>query len=255
MIIKSKKLSNIKKVNHGFFSRYGGKSNGIYKSLNLGFGSKDKKTNIIKNINIIKKKINVRSLSLVNQSHSNKIIQLNKKQTATKIGSADGIFTSLDKNAIGILTADCVPIMLASKCGKFICIVHGGWKGLYKNIIKNAVNIFKKNDIKISEIICAIGPSISQKSYEVQKDFKKKIIKEQPKLKKLFKLKNKKIHFDLKKYAVEKLLDEKVLKQNIEISKLDTYSNPKMFFSYRRSVHKKEDDYGRNISIIVKRNH
>ena len=89
----------------------------------------------------------------------------------------------------------------------------------------------------------------------MQKDFKKKIIKEKPKLKKLFKLKNKKIHFDLKKYAVEKLLDEKILKQNIEISKLDTYSNPKMFFSYRRSVHKKEDDYGRNISIIVKRNH
>ena len=255
MKIESKKIKKINNIYHGFFSRNGGVSKGIYSSLNLGFGSKDRRVDLQKNVTIIKKKSKANILNLVNQEHGNKIINLQKKNNKLKIGNADGIFTSLSNNAIGILTADCAPIIFSSKCSNFICIVHGGWKGLYKNIIKKAVNLFKKNNIKSDNIICAVGPCISQKSYEVQLSFKKKIIKNNPKFKKLFKLKNKKIYFDLKKYALEKLLNEKIKKQNIEISNLDTYSNSKLFYSYRRSVHKQEDDYGRNISIIVKRNH
>ena len=160
----------------------------------------------------------------------------------------------MDENIIGILTADCVPILLSSKCGKYICAIHGGWKGLYKNIIKNAVKLFTKNKIKRKDIVCAIGPSIGHKSYEVKSEFKKKILKKNKKYQKLFTNNNDKILFNIKKYAFEKLIEEKINKRNIEIKNKDTYSNPKLFFSFRRSVHKKEDDYGRNISIIVKKN-
>ena len=254
MQIKSKKLSKILNISHGFFTRKGGLSKGIYKSLNCGLGSKDKKKTVIENLKIIKKKFNTKNLNLLNQIHSKKIIYLRKKNNKIRIGNADGIFTSLNNNIIGILTADCVPLLFSSRCGKFICAIHGGWKGLHKNIIKNAVKLFVKNKIKKKDILCSIGPSIDEKSYEVKKNFVNKIINKNNKYQKFFKLKNGKIYFNIKKYAHQKLIEENLSKNNIDISNKDTYSNPKLFYSFRRSVHKKEDDYGRNISIIVKKN-
>ncbi len=254
MQIKSNKLSKVKNVSHGFFSRKGGFSKGIYNSLNCGLGSKDKKKIVKKNIEVIKKKFNVECINLLHQVHGKKIINLVKKNKKIRLGKADGIFTSLNENMIGILTADCVPILISSRCGKYICAIHGGWKGLYKNIIKNAVKLFVKNKIKKKNIICSIGPSIGHKSYEVKLKFKNKIIKKNKKYQKLFQSKKGKIFFNIKKYAFEKLIEEKLNKKNIEVNNNDTYLNSKLFFSFRRSVHKKEYDYGRNISIIVKKN-
>ena len=136
MKIESKKLLKIKNISHGFFSNKGGVSKGIYKSLNCGLGSKDNRKNVLQNIEIIKKKFKVKNLNLLKQTHSNKIIHLKRNSSNLKIGIADGIFTSLTDNLIGILTADCAPILLSSKCGSFICALHGGWKGLQKDIIK-----------------------------------------------------------------------------------------------------------------------
>ena len=252
MQIKSQKLSKVKNISHGFFSKKGGCSKGIYKSLNCGLGSKDKKIHVIKNIEVIKKKFSCNNINLLNQIHSNKIIHLKRKNKNIRLGYADGIFTSLNKIIIGVLTADCIPILFSSKCGKFICAVHGGWKGLHKNIIKNTLKLFIKNKIKKSDIICAIGPCIGFKSYEVKSDFKSKIINKNSKYQKLFKIKKGKIFFNIKQYALTKLIEQKISRKNIQIIDKDTYSSPKFFFSFRRSVHKKEDDYGRNISVIVK---
>ena len=146
MIFKSKSFSLKKKINHGFFSRKNGVSKGIYKSLNCGLGSKDNKKNVYKNIERIKKKINAVSVVFPYQKHSNKIIILKKlplKQNS-KINTGDGIFTNLSNIGIGILTADCAPILFAEKSNKYICCVHAGWKGAFGNIIKNAIAIFKK---------------------------------------------------------------------------------------------------------------
>ena len=252
MQIKSQKLSKVKNISHGFFSKKGGYSKGIYESLNCGLGSKDKKIHVIKNIEVIKKKFNCNNINLLNQIHSNKIIHLKRKNKNIRLGYADGIFTSLNKIIIGVLTADCVPILFSSRCGKFICAVHGGWKGLHKNIIKNALKLFIKNKIKKNDIICAIGPCIGLKSYEVKSDFKSKIINKNSKYQKLFKTKKGKIFFSIEQYALIKLIEQKISRKNIQIIEKDTYSSPKLFFSFRRSVHKKEDDYGRNISVIVK---
>lgn len=252
MQIKSQKLSKVKNISHGFFSKKGGYSKGIYESLNCGLGSKDKKIHVIKNIEVIKKKFNCNNINLLNQIHSNKIIHLKRKNKKIRLGYADGIFTSLNKIIIGVLTADCVPILFSSRCGKFICAVHGGWKGLHKNIIKNALKLFIKNKIKKNDIICAIGPCIGLKSYEVKSDFKSKIINKNSKYQKLFKTKKGKIFFSIEQYALIKLIEQKISRKNIQIIEKDTYSSPKLFFSFRRSVHKKEDDYGRNISVIVK---
>ncbi len=255
MKIESKKLLKIENISHGFFSSKGGVSKGIYKSLNCGLGSKDSRKNVLQNLEIIKKKFKVKNLNLLNQIHSNKILHLKKNKNSLRVGTADGIFTSLTDNLIGILTADCAPILLSSKCGNFICAIHGGWKGLHKDIIKKGIFLFNKHKITNENIICIVGPCINYVNYEVKYDFMKNILKKNKEYKKLFKMKKNKIFFNLKQFAQKKLLEAGLQRNNIEIHKTDTYSNPNLFYSFRRSVHKKEDDYGRNISIIVKKNH
>ena len=158
MIFKSSSFSKKKNINHAFFSRKNGVSKGIYKSLNCSLGSKDNKKNIYKNIELIKKKINAVSVVLPYQKHSNKIIILKKlplKQNS-KISTGDGIFTKLSNVGIGILTADCAPILFTENSNKYICCVHAGWKGAFGNIIKNAITLFKKkkNKTKRHKSLC-----------------------------------------------------------------------------------------------------
>ena len=123
-MIKSKKLSKQKKISHGFFNRNGGKSGGIYKSLNCGPGSNDKIKNIKENLKIVKKKIakGSKNIYLLNQVHSNKFIFLNKnfKSNYKKV-KADAVITNLARLPIAVLTADCVPILLYEKKKKYDC--------------------------------------------------------------------------------------------------------------------------------------
>ncbi len=173
MIIASKKISKIKNINGCFFSRKGGVSKGIYKSLNLGLGSNDNKKNVKKNLLIVKKKLKIKNIYLLKQIHSNKIIILKKKYKTLRVAEADGLFTNLNNIGIGILTADCVPILFSSSCGKFICAIHAGWKGIYKGIIKNAIKLFKKNKINLNNIVCAIGPLFLLKAMRYKSILKK----------------------------------------------------------------------------------
>ena len=140
MKIESKKLLKINNISHGFFSNRGGISKGIYKSLNCGLGSKDNRRHVLNNLEIIKKKFKVKNLNLLKQIHSNKVLHLKNNNNNLRIGVADGIFTSLTNNLIGILTADCAPIIVLGK--KYFGIIHAGWKGLINGIIENTVMKF-----------------------------------------------------------------------------------------------------------------
>ena len=213
MKIESKKLLKINNISHGFFSNKGGVSKGIYKSLNCGLGSKDNREHILHNLKIIKNKFKVKNLNLLKQIHSNKILHLKKNNNNLRIGVADGIFTSLSNNLIGILTADCAPILLSSKCGNYICAIHGGWKGLHKDIIKRGVYLFNKHKIINKNIICSVGPCINYINYEVKHDFMKKILKKNKKYKKLFRKNKNKILFNLKQFAQIKLLESGIQKK------------------------------------------
>ncbi len=213
MKIESKKLLKINNISHGFFSNKGGVSKGIYKSLNCGLGSKDNREHILHNLKIIKNKFKVKNLNLLKQIHSNKILHLKKNNNNLRIGVADGIFTSLSNNLIGILTADCAPILLSSKCGNYICAIHGGWKGLHKDIIKRGIYLFNKHKITNKNIICSVGPCINYMNYEVKYDFMKKILKKNKKYKKLFKKSKNKILFNLKHFAQIKLLESGIQKK------------------------------------------
>jgi len=254
MIFKSNSFSKNSNILHAFFSRKNGTSKGIYGTLNCGLGSKDKKKHVYQNIEIVKKKIKTKFLFLLHQQHGNKIITLKKipSKNKIKIGYADGIFTDLKKVAIGILTADCAPVLLSDKANKYICCVHAGWKGAFSGIIKNASILFKKNKIKAKDIRVCVGPCISKEKYEVQLDFYNKFISNNKKYHDHFSFKRNKIFFDLRSFIIDQILKARIPKSNISHIMKDTFANKSLFFSHRRSVAKLEKDYGRNLSIITK---
>ncbi len=248
----SKKLSKFSIISHGFFNKDGGVSKGIYKSLNCGAGSKDKKANIEKNLKIVKKKISKKSkeIFLVKQIHSNKFIFLNKNSNIkSRSVNADAIITEKKNFPIAILTADCVPLLIFDKKRKMIAAIHAGWRGAYNGIIQKVIRFMLNKGCKKEDMVVAIGPSISIKSYEVKKQFKSKFIKKDKKNIKFFKSKNNKIYFDLPSYAKKQVKLNQI--ENINLLNIDTFNKKNNFFSARRSLRLNHNDYGRNISIIV----
>ena len=250
-MIKSRKLSRIKNLQHGFFNSVGGKSKDIYKSLNCGLGSKDNSTNVKKNLEIVKRKISKTSknIFLLNQVHSNKFIYINTNYKFNLKPKADAIITDQKNLPIAVLTADCVPILMCDNKKNIIAAVHAGWKGAYKDIISKVIKFMVRRGSKTKNITVAIGPAISVENYEVKEDFKKKFIKKDKKNNIFFKNKRKKLYFDLPKYIKLSLLENKI--KNIEKINVDTFDKRNKFFSARRALKLNHDDYGRNISIIM----
>ena len=248
----SKKLSKFSEISHGFFNKNGGVSKGIYKSLNCGFGSKDKKTNIKKNLKIVKKRINRKSkeIFLVKQIHGNKFIFLDKNsKIKNRSIAADAIITEKERFPIAVLTADCVPILLFDKKKKIIAAIHAGWKSAFKGIIDKVIKFMLKKGCECKNITVGIGPSISKKNYNVKQDFKNKFIKKHKKNKIFFETRNEIIYFDLPNYVKSQLEFNEIT--NIDMKNIDTFVKKNNFFSARRALRSKLDDYGRNISIIM----
>ncbi len=246
----SSKLKKFKNIKHCFFSRKEGFSSGIYSSLNCGIGSKDSKKKIKKNIVKALKLIDLKnhSLKMMYQTHSSKVIEINIKNYKRKKFYSDSLVTNLRGITLGVLTADCVPIILYDKSQRMIGCIHAGWKGSIRGIIEKTLKKFQRKDMKKNLIAC-VGPCIGKKSYEVSYDFKKKFIRENKKNNSLFLPKRNKFLFDLQGYVVKKLRNCGVSK--VEVINKDTYKDKKNFYSYRRSQKRREKDYGRCLSIIA----
>jgi len=251
-LIKSKNLSKFSDLSHAFFNRKGGCSKGIFNSLNCGIGSSDKKVSVKKNIKIVCKKIGAsdKALVLLNQTHSNKFHFIsNRHKLKKKRFKGDALVTNAKNIALGILTADCVPILIFDKNKKIISAIHAGWKGAYKDIIKKVVKFLIKKGCRPKDLVASVGPCISKKKYEVQRDFIKKFIKKNKINKKFFVLRKNKTYFSLNNYVYYQLKEMGI--RNLEIIKKDTFDTKNNFFSARKSIQNKSKDYGRNISIIM----
>ena len=244
----SKKLKRFKEIKHCFFSNRNGYSKGIYKSLNCGQGSKDSKKNIKKNLKLVAKKMQVKleNLVLMHQTHSNNVIEIKKMNYKRKI-YADAMITKMRGVSLGVLTADCVPVILYDSRNKIIGCIHAGWKGAFKEIIKNTIHKIKKISSN-SKIYASVGPCIGLKNYEVDVKFYKKFISKSTKNKLYFlhKSKSKKL-FNLRRFVTDKL---KQCKVKVDQVNHDTFAEKNKFFSYRRSCKLKQKDYGRCISTI-----
>ena len=244
----SKKLKKIKQIKHYFFSRKNGFSKGIYKGLNCGKGSRDKKDNIKKNLDYVAQKMGVESgkLILMHQTHSNKVVEIKKNNYKKKV-NADAMITKMKGFALGVVTADCVPIVLYDAKNEIIGCIHAGWKGAFSGVIKNTISKIKKMSSG-NKIYASIGPCIGKKSYEVDKNFYKIF---------LAKSKNNKIYFlnknkTKKLFNLRKFVTDRLIKANIKVDQVDrdTFTEKSNFFSYRRSCKLKQKDYGRCISSI-----
>ena len=244
----STKLKKFKEIKHCFFSKKGGYSSGIYKSLNCGQGSRDKKSNVKKNLLLVAKKMGIKKskLILMHQTHSNKVIEIKKNISIRKV-RCDAIITDTKNLALGVVTADCVPVLIYDKKNKIVGCIHAGWKGAFSGIIKNTISKIKKNK-KQTQIYASIGPCIGKKIYEVGLDFYKKFISKSKENKSYFTFKNKnKKFFNLRKFVCDKLKLQNVKFDHVN---RDTFKESHNFFSYRRTSVLKESDYGRCISVI-----
>ena len=185
-------------------------------------------------------------LILMHQTHSNKVVEIKNKNKRKKINS-DAIITKVKGIALGVVTADCVPILIFDKKKKIAGCIHAGWRGAFSDIIKNTISKIKKGSPK-SEIFASIGPCIGYKNYEVDLNFYQNFLSETKKNKKYFYRKsvNKKF-FDLRRYVEDKLLE---LDVKIDHINKDTFKEKKFFYSYRRSKKEMQNDYGRCISAI-----
>ena len=245
----SKKFKKFKDINHCFFSKKRGFSKGIYKSLNCGKGSKDYKKNIYRNLKFVAKKIKIdqERLLLMHQTHSNKVIIIDNKNKKLKKFKSDALITKIKGIALGVVTADCVPIILHDTQNQIIGCIHAGWKGSFYGVIENTIKKFKKLNFG-DKIFASIGPCIGRKSYEVDLDFYKKFLGKSKKNSVYFVKKNRnKRLFNLRKYVSDKL---KKLNVAVDHVNHDTFKEKNNFFSYRRSQKSKEKDYGRCISVI-----
>ena len=250
-MIKSKKLTKIKNLKHGFFNSIGGKSKNIYKSLNCGPGSRDLSSKVKKNLQIVKKKINksAKDIFLLHQVHGNKFIYIDDKYRLKIKPKADAIITDQKNLPIAVLTADCAPILICDNKKNMIAAIHAGWKGAHKGIIKKVIKFMIKKGCKLDNITAVVGPCIAVENYEIKQDFIKKFLKNNTKNKIFFKQIRNKNYFNLNKYIYSQLKNLKV--KNIDVINKDTFNAKNKFFSARRSISRNENDYGRNISIIM----
>ncbi len=248
----SNQLKNIPNLKHCFFSRKNGVSKGIYNSLNCGLGSKDDKKNVIQNINIVCKKLNYEKKQIItlNQAHSNKVVCFNNREELKDKIIGDAIVTKLKNVGIGVLTADCAPILLCDPQKKIIACVHIGWKGALNGVIENTIDKFLELNSNERDLVAAIGPCINHQHYEVGHDFYKKFLIQSKNNGQFFIISNKKKYlFNIRSYINTKLIGLGI--KNIDHIKMDTFSDKENFFSYRRSKKNNDKDYGRCISVII----
>ena len=251
-MLKFFKSKNLQSVKHGFFGRSGGLSTGIYSSLNLSEKTADSAVNICANRALVLDELEIPSQKFFfpNQQHTNKSVFINKETDLDNIKNmpADAVITNMDGIGIGILTADCSPILAYESDSGFILAIHAGWKGALAGVCENALNSLKDIGVNIKKFSVAIGPTISTKCYEVKIDFVEAFIKNDPYFENFFIKKNDNYFFDLTSF-IESRFNLFGVYDIVNLG-LCTYGNPELFFSNRRAYHKSESDFGRMASII-----
>jgi len=235
---------------HGFFTRRGGASTGIFEGLNCGTGSSDQSEVIAINRARVADAMQVApdGLAAVHQVHSADALCVPLAGSADA-PQADAMVTRTPGVALTILTADCQPVLFADHCAGVIGAAHAGWKGALNGVLEATLDAMEGLGAKRSDIAAVIGPAISQQNYEVGQEFLETFLDEDPGNAAFFANGNDgRFQFDLPGYGLNRLRNAGV--GLAEWTRHCTYADPSRFYSYRRSTHQDEADYGRLISAI-----
>ncbi|WP_299886447.1 peptidoglycan editing factor PgeF [uncultured Ruegeria sp.] len=237
-------------VRHGFFSRRGGASSGIFSGLNCGHGSSDQTEAVALNRRRVADAMEVTPDALigVHQVHSPTALTVEGPQNGEK-PRADAIVTATPGLALTILTADCQPVLFADREAQVIGAAHAGWRGALDGVLETTLDAMEALGAKRENTCAVIGPTISQRAYEVGPGFMDEFIAESPDNTRFFANgQDDRLQFDLPAFGLHRLRQAGI--GQAEWTRHCTYSDPERFYSYRRSTHAKEADYGRLISVI-----
>ncbi len=252
MIVEAESLA-LKGIRHGFFTRQGGVSSGLYASLNGGIGSRDNAADVAENRARIAAALGVETERLLTayQIHSPDAVAVETAWTPQERPRADGIVTRAPGLAIGVTTADCGPILLADPAAGVIGAAHAGWRGALTGIVEATVAAMERLGADRGRIHAALGPMIRRRNYEVGPDLITRFAAEDSDSQRFFAAAPREGHalFDLAGFIGMRLARAGV--RQFEDLKLCTYADPTRFFSFRRSTHQAEADYGRHVNAIA----
>lgn len=238
-------------THHGFLGREGGVSKGIFASLNVGLGSSDDRAALAENRRrAVDAVAPGATLVTAHQVHSNIAVPVTAGLADDARPHADALVTATPGLALGILTADCVPILFADRAAGVIGAAHSGWKGTLTGIAGATVAAMEALGATRENIAAAVGPCIAQRSYEVDSGFRDRFLADSPEHDRFF-IPGRPGHFqfDLEAMVARRLAAEGL--RQIELLGADTYAQPARYFSYRRTTHAGESDYGRQLSVIA----
>jgi YfiH family protein len=251
--LQAASLAKLDGIRHAFFTRAGGVSSGVYASLNSGIGSQDAPANIAENRARMAAALGVAPERLLTayQVHSPTVVPVNQPWRGDRRPRADAMVTKTPGLALGISTADCGPVLLADSAARVIGAAHAGWRGALSGVIEATIVAMEEMGADRRRIVAALGPTISQKKYEVGPELVAQFVASDAANAQFFipAERNGHAYFDLPGYIVHRLRHAAV--GSIEDLARCTYAEPEQFYSYRRSTHRKEGDYGRHVNAIV----
>ena len=238
------------RVPHGFFGRQGGYSSGVVAGLNCGTGSGDDPETVDANRRLAADAILPRApIASVYQIHSPTAVIVTEAVPHAERPRADGLVTDRPGLLLGVVTADCAPVLMADMDAGVIAAVHAGWRGATAGVTDQAIAAMISLGAKVENVAAAIGPCLARASFEVGQDFAERLLVDDPGNERFLGGGPRgKPHFDLEAYLAARLAAAGI--QRIEATSLDTYRLEDRFYSYRRSTHRGEPTYGRQISLI-----
>lgn len=253
--LQSHVIGRLPGVRHGFFTRAGGVSQGIYASLNCGPGSGDHPGRVAENRARVMSALGFAGigapLNTLAQIHSAEVVTLQQPLPAGRYPRADALVTAIPGLAVGVLAADCVPVLMTDTRGAAVAAVHAGWKGALGGVIEAAVAAMGTLGVPAGGLVACVGPCIQKASYEVGGELRERFLAADAGNRLFFDDAARAGHFlfDLPAYVVRRLEVAGVA----EVDRLmqDTYALEAEFFSYRRATHRSEPDYGRQVSVIA----
>lgn len=254
-MIRSDLLAALPGVAHGFFTREGGVSEGLYASLNIGLGSRDDRAAVTENRARVARALGIADdrLAMPYQIHSPDVVVVEEVWAPGEGPRADAVVTARPGIAVGVATADCGPILFADAKGCAVGAAHAGWKGAFGGVIEATVAAMEGLGARRGDLVAVLGPTISAAAYEVGPEFVARFVEADAGHERFFRPSGRPGHalFDLPGFVVTRLAAAGV--GRVEDLGLCTYGDEARFFSYRRTTHRGEPDYGRLVSAIALR--